>query len=447
MIQAKLEEIDMGAVSFLDIAEHFSTQAAIALLETRGAAGYCFLAFRPFLTGGFSVVQQALNTWRFPNEPMSGEPPFLGGGIGYFSYDFGRRIERIPARAVDELGLPDCRFSFYNAVLILRHDDRRIYLSWFDPGVEGAITREEVFAELSKVTAGAYANGRAGWFTAAVQAGYEREAYLAAIRRVQEYILAGDVYQVNLTQRFYADIGRASAWELYKRLMEINPAPFAGYLQFGETAILSASPERFLQVRGRHVETWPIKGTVRRGTTAEEDAAQREWLVASEKNRAELAMIVDLMRNDLGRVCLPGSIRVEDFPRLESFASVHHLVATVTGELEPDRSVLDLVSASFPGGSITGAPKIRAMEIIEELEPVRRGIFTGAIGYLGFNGVSDLNIAIRTILVQGGRAFIQVGGGIVADSVAEEEYEECLLKGKLLFEALEGSRTSADERQ
>lgn len=428
MIEAKLEEIDTGAVSFLEIAEHFSRRPQMALLETRGGDGYSFLAFRPFLAGGFGVVQKALDTWRFGNEARDGEPPFLGGGIGYLSYDFGRQIEK------DELGLPDCHFGFYNAVLIWDRDDGRVYLSSFDPGVTGAITREEVIAELRKVTPG----GDVQRFAAAAKAGYQRQAYLAAIRRVQEYILAGDVYQVNLTQRFYADIGAASAWELYKRLMAINPAPFAGYLKFGETAILSASPERFLRVRGRQVETCPIKGTVRRGTNAEADEAQRRWLLSSAKNRAELAMIVDLMRNDLGRVCRPGSIRVEDFPRLESFRSVHHLVATVVGELEPQRSIVDLIRASFPGGSITGAPKIRAMEIIDELEPVRRGIFTGAIGYLGFNGVSDLNIAIRTMLVRNGRVFIQVGGGIVADSIAEEEYEECLLKGRLLFEALGG---------
>jgi para-aminobenzoate synthetase component I len=442
MIEARLEEIDTGALSFLDVAEHFSSHPQMALLETRGGAGYSFLAFRPFLKGGFDAVQQALNTWRFRNEPREGEPPFLGGGIGYFSYDFGRQIEKIPARAIDELALPDCQFCFYNAVLIRGRDDGRVYLSSFDPGVPGAITREEALAELRKVTPGKDALK----FAAAVKAGYQREAYLAAIRRVQEYILAGDVYQVNLTQRFYANIGAASTWDLYKRLMAINPAPFAGYLKFGETAILSASPERFLRVRGRRVETCPIKGTVRRGRNADDDEAQRQWLLASAKNRAELAMIVDLMRNDLGRVCRPGSIGVQQFPRLESFASVHHLVATVVGELEPRRSVVDLIRASFPGGSITGAPKIRAMEIIDELEPVRRGIFTGAIGYLGFNGVSDLNIAIRTMLVRNGRAFVQVGGGIVADSVAEEEYEECLLKGRLLFEALQGSRTPADER-
>jgi para-aminobenzoate synthetase component I len=443
MIEPKLEEIETGAVSFLDIAEYFASDPQMALLETRGGAGYSFLAFRPFLAGGFDLVQQALQTWRFANGPRDGEPPFLGGGIGYFSYDFGRRIEKIPARAVDELALPDCQFCFYNVVLILDPEDGRLYLSSFDPSVPGAITREEALAELRKVTPGEDARR----FTAAIRAGYEREAYLAAIRRVQEYIFAGDVYQVNLTQRFYAEIGGASTWELYKRLMTINPAPFAGYLKFGETAILSASPERFLRVQGQRVETCPIKGTVRRGMNAEDDEAKRRWLLASAKNRAELAMIVDLMRNDLGRVCRPGSIRVENFPRLESFASVHHLVATVVGELEPRRSIVDLIRASFPGGSITGAPKIRAMEIIEELEPVRRGIFTGAIGYLGFNGVSDLNIAIRTMLVQNGRAFVQVGGGIVADSVAEEEYEECLLKGRLLFETLEGLRTPADKRQ
>ena len=442
-MEAKLEEIATGAVSFLDIAEHFSSHPQMALLDTRAGGGYSFLAFRPFLTGGFSVVQQALDTWRFRNEACDGEPPFLGGGIGYFSYDLPAwqpsgawstqsRNRQASAQALPGDYLEDCRFGFYNAVLILDRADGRVYLSSFDPGVAGAITREEALAELRKVKPGGNVQG----FTATVRAGQPREAYLAAVRRIQEYILAGDVYQVNLTQRFYADIGAASTWELYKRLMAINPAPFAGYLKFGETAILSASPERFLRVRGRHVETCPIKGTAPRGANAEEDEAQRRWLLSSAKNRAELAMIVDLMRNDLGRVCRPGSIRVEDFPRLESFASVHHLVATVVGELEPERSIVDLIRASFPGGSITGAPKIRAMEIIDELEPVRRGIFTGAIGYLGFNGVSDLNIAIRTMLVQNGRAFIQVGGGIVADSIAEEEYEECLLKGRLLFEAL-----------
>ena len=291
---------------------------------------------------------------------------------------------------------------------------------------------------------GCYANAQHSSLTAAVSAGYDRRAYLEAIRRIQEYILAGDVYQVNLTQRFYAAIGDTSAWELYKRLMAINPAPFAGYLRFGETAILSASPERFLRVQRAKVQTCPVKGTVPRGATHDEDETHRQWLLGSAKNRAELSVIVDLMRNDLGRVCSPGSIQVQDFPRLESFASVHHLVATITGELENGRSVLDLIRASFPGGSITGAPKIRAMEIIEELEPVRRGIFMGSIGYLAFNGSSDLNIAIRTMLIQNSRAFMQVGGGILADSIPAEEYDESLLKGRLLFQALERPRAPAD---
>jgi para-aminobenzoate synthetase component 1 len=440
-IEVRLEEIDTRAASFLDMAEHFSSKPQMALLDTRGTAGYSFLAFRPFLTGDFQALEQALDTWHLKDN----QPLFLGGGIGYFSYDLGRRFEKIPNRALDELGLPDCDFGFYNAVLI-QSPDGRVYLSSFDPGMPGAVTREEVLAELATVTPHRYVS-RIEKFAAAVIAGYPRQAYLDAIRHVREYILAGDVYQVNLTQRFYADIGGSSAWKIYKRLMAINPAPFAGYLKFGDNSILSASPERFLRVDNGQVETCPIKGTVRRGATAEQDEERRRWLLASGKNRAELAMIVDLMRNDLGRVCRPGSIHVKDFPRLESFASVHHLVATVTGYLEHDRSVLDLIRAAFPAGSITGAPKIRATEIIEELEQVRRGIFMGSIGYVGFNGVSDLNVAIRTMLIQNGRASIQVGGGIVADSVPEDEYEECLLKGRLLFEALEGPGAPADQRQ
>lgn len=434
MLELRLEEIDTREISFLDIVEHFSCYPETALLETRGAPGYSFLAFRPFLAGDFRVLEQALNTWRIRPQPGGGTP-FLGGAVGYFSYDFGRRFEKVPTRAVEELGLPDCDFRFYN-VVVVRSPDELVLLCWFNPDIPGAITYDDVKAELARVRPGCYANTEPARLAAAVSAGYDRSSYLAAIRRVQEYILAGDVYQVNLTQRFYAEIANASAWEIYKRLMAINPAPFAGYLHFGAASILSASPERFLRVQGSKVETCPIKGTVQRGTTAQEDETRSRWLLASAKNRAELAMIVDLMRNDLGRVCRPGSVQVQDFPRLESFTSIHHLVAAITGELENDRSVLDLIRASFPGGSITGAPKIRAMEIIEELEPVRRGIFMGAIGYLGFNGSSDLNIAIRTMLIQNGRAFIQVGGGIVADSIPEEEYEESLLKGRLLFQAL-----------
>ena len=271
-----------------------------------------------------------------------------------------------------------------------------------------------------------------------MSAGYDRRAYLEAIRRIQEYILAGDVYQVNLTQRFYAAIGDTSAWELYKRLMAINPAPFAGYLRFGETAILSASPERFLRVQRAKVQTCPVKGTVPRGATHDEDETHRQWLLGSAKNRAELSVIVDLMRNDLGRVCSPGSIQVQDFPRLESFASVHHLVATITGELENGRSVLDLIRASFPGGSITGAPKLAAIEHIARFEPVGRGASMGAIGRIFADGDFELALTIRTFAIADGWIHLWVGGGIVWDSNPEAEIEESWVKARPLLAAVGG---------
>ncbi|HUS79837.1 MAG TPA: aminodeoxychorismate synthase component I, partial [Armatimonadota bacterium] len=255
------------------------------------------------------------------------------------------------------------------------------------------------------------------------------------VARALEYIAAGDIFQVNLSQRFDAPL-RVPAWELYLRLRERNRAPFAAYLDFGDVQVASASPERFLRVSGTHVQTRPIKGTRPRGGTEAEDARLAQELLASVKDRAELTMIVDLERNDLGRVCRFGSVRVPELCALESYPTVHHLVATVTGELREDGSHVDLLRASLPGGSITGAPKVRAMEIIDELEPTRRGVYTGCIGYLGFDGETDLNIAIRTFTISGGRAWWQVGGGIVADSTPEGEYQETLDKGAALAETL-----------
>jgi len=238
-----------------------------------------------------------------------------------------------------------------------------------------------------------------------------------------------------LTQRFETRCKEINPWELYKRLMDINPSPFACFLNFPGVKVVSSSPERFLLVNRRYIETRPIKGTIKRGLTREEDEKNKDYLLHDEKNRAELAMIVDLMRNDIGRVCKTGSINVKSFPELETYSSVHHLVSTITGELEEDKNIMDVLKATFPGGSITGAPKIRAMEIIDELEPVERGIYTGSIGYLGFNGCMDLNIAIRTITITGDKAHIQAGGGIVADSVEEDEYDESLIKAQKLFKA------------
>lgn len=225
---------------------------------------------------------------------------------------------------------------------------------------------------------------------------------------------------------------------LYRRLRRLNAAPFSAYLNFGPVQVCSSSPERFVRIDGERVETRPIKGTRHRGGDEEEDRRLAEELLASSKDRAELSMIVDLERNDMGRVCSYGSVQVEEHAVIESYATVHHLVSTVAGTLHPGRDVVDLLRASFPGGSITGAPKIRSMEIIDELEPTARSVYTGCIGYLGFDGRADLNIAIRTALVKGQRAYFQVGGGIVADSVPEDEYQETLDKGEAIFHTLQG---------
>jgi len=262
------------------------------------------------------------------------------------------------------------------------------------------------------------------------------EEYIKAVGKVREYIAAGDVFQVNLSQRFEANL-TVPPYALYRRLRQVNPAPFASYLNFDGVTVVSASPERFLKLQGDLVETRPIKGTRPRGKDSVEDAALAQELLHSIKDRAENIMIVDLERNDLGRVCRYGSIKVTELAILETFPTVFHLTSTIVGRLRQDKSNIDLLKAAFPGGSITGAPKVRAMEIIDELEPTKRSIYTGSIGYLSFNGDIDLNIVIRTFLIKGDKAYFQVGGGIVYDSNPEAEYRETLDKAKALIQALQ----------
>jgi len=259
---------------------------------------------------------------------------------------------------------------------------------------------------------------------------------LDAVARVIEYVYAGDIFQANLSQRLEAPLA-GTPFELYRRLRQRNPAPFAAYLAFGDVVVVSSSPERFLCVdAGRRVETRPIKGTRPRGVGPEHDAALALALAESDKDRAENVMIVDLLRNDLSRVCQPGTVRVPELFALEHYQTVHHLVSTVVGELAPELDALDLLRAAFPGGSITGAPKVRAMQIIAELEPTQRGVYCGSIGYLSATGALDSSIVIRTYLVVGRDVYFQVGGGIVADSDPEQEYRETLDKARGLIAAL-----------
>ena len=394
--------------------------------------------------------------------PVEGLPPFQGGAAGYLAYEWGRTLERLPAPRYDDLGIPDVVLGIYDWVIAWDHEADSAWL--ISTGIperqSGARARraekravevhERLRRQSSVVSRQSSVTSRqssvsvpsfpveGGWWDSRLElrSSFTHAGYLDAVARVREYILAGDVFQTNLSQRFDAPLV-GSAWTLYRRLRECSPAPFAAYLDFPEALVLSASPERFLQVDpAGHVETRPIKGTGPRGFGPEHDSALGAALVESGKDRAENLMIVDLMRNDLSRVCAPGTVRVRELFALEHYATVHHLVSTVVGTLVPGADGLDLLRAAFPGGSITGAPKVRAMEIIAEIEPSVRGVYCGAIGYRSLTGALDANIAIRTALVVGDRVFFSAGGGIVADSEPESEYRETLDKAHGMIDAL-----------
>jgi para-aminobenzoate synthetase component 1 len=381
---------------------------------------------------------------RYRMAPADGLP-VVAGAFGYLAYDLGWHLEHLPDLARDDLGLPDCYLGFYDRLVVVDHQQKKAYMTSTglpDTGsaarVRGAARMEQLEQLLSAeavLVTDITDDYPACQGASRLHGQISHEAYLQAIREVKEYIAAGDIFQANFTQRFDCPL-EMEPWVLYRRLREINPAPFAAYLSYPELIVASASPERYLQVRHGVVETRPIKGTRPRGHDAASDLRLRQELEISAKDHAELAMIIDLERNDLGRVCEFGSVTVPELFTLEAYATVFHLVSTVRGSLRPGCDLVDLLKATFPGGSITGAPKIRAMEIIETLEPVKRGIYTGSIGYLGFDGMADLNIVIRTIVIKGRQAYIQVGGGIVADSDPEAEYRETIDKGRALMQAL-----------
>ena len=358
--------------------------------------------------------------------------PFYGGAVGYVSYDLGRRFERIPAIAQADIHMPELTIGIYDWAVIVDRVDRKTWLSGLGRDPNTFARWPQLIERLHAKATKAAAPFRV---LSPPSAGSSRAEYAAAFARVQDHIRRGDCYQVNLTQRFVAR-AEGDAWHAYLRLREINPAPFAAFLDFPDGRVLSSSPERFLRVDGDRVETKPIKGTRPRDAAAARDRALAEELRSSVKDRAENVMIVDLLRNDLGKSCEPGSVRVTKLFDVESYASVHQLVSTIEGRLARGKHALDVLAGCFPGGSITGAPKVAAMRVIEELEPQRRSVYCGCIGYVGYDGNMDMNIAIRTLVQHGEHVYAWAGGGVVADSNVDAEYQESLDKAAALLAVL-----------
>lgn len=382
-----------------------------------------------------------------------GLPPFFGGAVGYVSYDAARSFESLPSLAVDDLRGPDLEFAFVDLLAALDHQAGTMTLV-FAPPLErlSGESRDKLYregcdrlAELEARLSAPCPCSMPEAATGAVVPGQRPDDYMARVRSVKDYIRAGDIYQANLSHRFTVGLDRTrsdfdQAVALYRRLREVNPSPFAGLLAFEDRCLVSSSPERLVRLQGGRAETRPIAGTRPRGRDLAEDRRLAEDLLTNGKERAEHLMLVDLERNDLGRVCRYGTVRVDEFMAVERYSHVSHIVSNVTGELRDGLDGFDLLRAVFPGGTITGVPKLRCMEIIESLEPVRRGPYTGAMGYLSWSGDLDFNIIIRTLLVTGGRGYLQVGAGIVADSDPAREYQETLFKAEALFAALSGPR-------
>lgn len=362
-----------------------------------------------------------------------GQEIFNGGAIGYFAYDLGRSIEKLPETSVDDRDMPDIFLNFYHGAIVINHLDGTMRYSDYDLDSKAAERYRAIMRILNK---GKVAVVHPFRLKGELKMNMSYKEYLAKVSRIREYIRAGDIYQANMTLRYSAPF-EGDPSELYSRLRKRNPAPFSAYLKLGQWRILSSSPERFIEVRNRKISTRPIKGTVARGATPEEDAVNRKILEDSEKDHAELLMIVDLERNDLGHVAKIGSVSVPELFEIETYKTVFHLVSTVEAILKDEVTLGELLRAVFPGGSITGAPKIRAMEIIDELEPTRRNVYTGSVGYIDLSGDLDLNIVIRTIITNSQKVDYQVGGGIVWDSVEESEFIETQHKGRALREVLE----------
>lgn len=418
-------------------------------LDSAGLARYDILCAQPAVTlltyGANTEISDKSGARRSRDDPFDlirrelGDPlasipgiPFAGGALGYWGYDLARRVMALPARTPEEECLPDMAIGIYDWAVVFDHQERTAQLVSQQRFPETAGRLPEILGRLQKaasVPVGAFS------VQGSIVSNFTKDSYASAFAQVQDYLQAGDCYQVNLAQRFSA-AATGDAFAAYLALRGLSPAPYSAFLNLPQARVLCASPERFLRVENGQVETRPIKGTRPRSSDVRQDCQLADELRKHPKDRAENLMIVDLLRNDLSKSCIPGSVRVPKLFEVESFANVHHLVSTVEGRLVDGRDALHVLSDCFPGGSVTGAPKRRAMQIIEQLEPHSRGIYCGAIGYVGFDGDMDTNIVIRTLVYSGKEIEYRVGGGIVADSDRAAEYQETLDKGAGLLELL-----------
>ena len=458
LLESAVRSERLGRFSYLAADPWLILRSKGVIVESQSAQGVERVTGDPFAALQTVLAEHAL-------DPVPGLPAFQGGAAGYLAYDLCHHLERLPSPRFDDLDLPDLCLGLYDWTIAWDHLEGRTWL--FSTGLPLRARRQrsrraEVRARMVRDRLAGAAKPelpvRDRWASSVrearpethavsempgVSSTFSRDQYLRAVERTREYILAGDIFQANLSQRLEAAVDD-HPFTLYTRLRRRNPAPFAGFFDCGRAAVVSASPERFLRLSGECVETRPIKGTSPRGWTPRHDSALGEALSESEKDRAENIMIVDLLRNDLSKVCRDHTVEVPELCQIERYATVHHLVSTVVGRLRAGLGPVDLLRATWPGGSITGAPKVRAMEIIAELEPTRRSVYTGSVGYFSFGGAVDTNIAIRTFIVMRGRAYFQAGGGIVADSDPEREYDETLDKARGMVAALEDGGGTAD---
>lgn len=427
----------------VEVFKAFSAEKGAIFLDSSGCDRYSYILTDPFFLielknttrNPFDELQKELK--QFPLSCHEHLPPFQGGIAGFFSYDLGHYLEEIP-RALDDMQFPDLAVGFYDVVIAF---DDHLKKSWiissgFPEKSESArknralARMQSLFNKINKAVNHETASNN---LRCQIESNFSEKTYCEAVVKVQNAILAGDIFEANISQRFRAQLSPGqNLFSIYEKLREINPAPFSAFIYWGDTVIASASPERFLKLTGKNIETRPIKGTRPRSHDAQQDKLFADELLASEKDRAENIMIVDLLRNDLSRVSESHTVEVTQLCGLESFETVHHLVSVIKSNLKKELDAVDLLRATFPGGSITGAPKIKAMEIITEIEKTARGPYCGSIGYIGFNGDMDLSITIRTIAIKNNCITFQAGGAVTIDSDPKEEYAETLVKAHAL---------------